>query len=295
MHNSHNHNPSQPFDEGEVKRAINALWSKVCQNFATKSSVANLAAEMGKLEMGQTSQSSLVANTAAAIVVKQIRKDLDNLKGDVFDYIQKCGGFSIEICTIADKFNRPAIKDPKYNTIYLTPSVHPEQHDHWDEWMAIPTSIGNKNSFKWERLGAAKIDLSWVKQDFATVNDAMVELNKRLVKVSNTMADVLLKKAIQPLEELKNYLKSDKFLHYLADEMPKASLGHDGLMTSGMVALLQGLALWAGNDHRTLGGGALSAEYVIRCMEYYGINCDELKAVEGGDKVIYPEFNFPKV
>lgn len=109
------------------------------------------------------------------------------------------------------------------------------------------------------------------------------------------MADALLKKAIQPLEELKDYLKSPKFLHYLADEMPKASIGHDGLMSSGMVALLQGLALWAGNDHRTLGGGALSAEYVIRCMEYYGINCDELKAVEGGDKVIYPEFNFPKV
>lgn len=290
MNTKHNDTCHDP----HMKAFIEALWSKVCQNFATRSSVAKLANELQKLETGRAIQSTQVAQAAAALVIREVRKDIDNIKDDLKEQLRKNGSFSVEICTIADKFNRPAIRDPKFNTIYLTPSDKPEHEDAWDEWIAIPRSLGNRVSFKWERLGAAKVDLSWVKQDFKTVQHALKDLNDKIARLSQSTADAILKAAVKPIEEIQNYLSSQEFLDYLQQNLPKAAVGQDGLMTSGMVAMLQGLALWAGNDHRSLGGGALGADYVIRAMEYYGINCDDLKTAEGGDKVIYPEFNFPK-
>lgn len=268
---------------------IAKLWNKICNTFATNEEVCRLAHELRKMENMHNAESSLTANAAAALVIKQIRGDLNTLKDDF-----RHNNFSIEICTQSDKYNRPVVKDPKYNAIYLTLAEKAEHDDMWDEWIAIPRTIGGKESYRWEHLGAKNIDLSWIKTDFHKVNKAIEELQYKLENYSEITKETILNKAIKPLETLRNYINSAEFTKYIYDELPRATLGQDGLMTSNAVALLQGLALWAGNDHKVLGGGAMSADYVIRAMEYYGINCDDLKTNVGGQETIYPEFNFPK-
>lgn len=280
--------------EPDINKAISGLWNKVAENFATRDSVLRLIKEMQRLESNQESSSQLIANTAAAIVIKELTKDIEQLRDQVNSRIDTSIGFNIEICTNTDKHGRPVIKDPKYNTVYLTPAENPEENNYWDEWIAVPRSVGSLKIVAWEHLGAKTLNLSWVKQDFKTVNKALYELNDRLKKSNKATQKLIIENAIKPFEEFKNYVMSKDFIKYIYREIPRASLGQDGLMTSGAYALLQGLALWAGNDHRTLGGGALSAEYVIRAMEYYGIDCDDLKPKECGNKIIYPEFNFPK-
>jgi hypothetical protein len=277
------------------KNIVAKLWDKICANFASNEAVSKLAADLQRIEYGRQIQSAQVANAAAAVVIKDIQKDLETVKNDVYDYVNSIDKFCVEICTIADKYNRPAIKAPKYNTIYLVPSELTDQDDSWDEWIAIPRRIGNKESFKWERLGAKKIDLSWVKSDFDSVNAAIADLQKKLRKFSKLTAQAILDKATTPIEELKAYINSPEFISYVYEQLPRATIGQDGLMTANSVAMLQGLALWANNDQKILGGGAMSADYVIRAMEYYGISCDDLKTEdECGHSAIYPEFNFPR-
>lgn len=280
--------------EPDINQALSGLWNKVAENFATRKSVLKLISEMQKLEASQEASSQLVANTAAAMVIKELTKDIENLRTELSNKIDCTAGLNIEIVTSVDKHNRPVVKNPKPNTIYLTPTENAEENNYWDEWLAIPRKLGKIEAYSWEHLGAKTINLSWVKQDIKTINKAICDLNEKLKKNNQATRKIMIENIIKPFEEFKNYVTSKDFVKHIYKEMPRASLGQDGLMTSGAVALLQGLALWAGNDHRTLGGGALSAEYVIRAMEYYGIDCEELKPKEGGDKVIYPEFNFPK-
>lgn len=286
--------PHHPIPPRPEEAMIQHLWTKICKTFATNEEVCKLATELQRVESIQGAQSAQVASAAAALVTKQVQNDLNLLKDDIYNHLQKVDSFSIEISPQADKYNRPCIRSPKYNTIYLTLSEKAEDNDMWDEWIAIPRKIGNRESYRWERLGSKKIDLSWVHQSFDTVNQSIEDLQNRMKNFSEAVQKAILEKAVRPIEELRDYINSPEFIAYVFDQLPRASLGGDGLMTANAVALLQGLALWAGNDQKVLGGGAMGADYVIRAMEYYGINCDDLKTNECGHDSIYPEFNFPR-
>lgn len=285
----HHHRPD------DFTTTLSVLWKKICDNFATNAEVCKLARDMQKLEYAQDTNSSNVATTAAALVLKEVRKDLDRVREELSDKIDHSGSMMIEICTIADKFNRPAIKEPNFNTIYLTPAEKQQDDNRWDEWIAIPRTVGKYMTFSWEHLGSKHIDLSWVKQDFDVVNKAIEKLNHRLEKYSKTLADTILEKSIKPLNELKDYINSPEFISYVFKELPRASLGSDGLMTANATALLQGLALWVGNNCNVIGGGAMDANTVIRTMEYYGLDCSDIKEKDScGHDPLYPQYIFPK-
>jgi hypothetical protein len=263
----------------DKKAAVKALWDKINIKFATNENVCKLAGELEKLQYNQTLHASHVANAAAAMVIKEIRDDIENMKSDIFKFVEESNKFNIEICTIADKYNRPALKSPSFHTIYLVPSEKPERDNNWDEWIAIPRRVGNIDSFKWEHLGAKTLDLSWIHDKFDEVNDSIVDILRKINKLSKITSNALLERAIKPLDELKAYINSEEFTQYIFEQLPRASYGTDGLMTAGSFGMLQGLALWAGNDNKALGGGGLNADYVVSLLEKNGFDCSGIDTI----------------
>lgn len=254
---------------------IDQLWDRINSKFATNKQVIDLAAELKRVEMGINVQTQHVANAAAAMVMKALQDDLAKIKG------------GIEIVPVTDKDGRPVIAEENIRTdiIYLTPSQIPDEVDSslWDEWVAIPVKhcVGTKptygRKYAWERIGNKKVDLSWVKGNFNDVNKAIKELNKKLENTSKALAKAILTKAVEPIKELRAYIHSPEYISFVFEKLPRAALGTDGLMSSNQFAILSMLAVWAANDHKVMGGGALGPDVIIHMLDKVGIPTDDLK------------------
>lgn len=252
------------------EKKLQLLWDKISEHFATNKEVKCLAEEMRKLEEGVEISFSNVSRTAAGIVLKAVRHDIEKLEG-----------FSVEIVPYLDKQGFPGVKEVSFNKLYLTPCKNGIKNYEWHKWIAVPNP---KNAvgcppYTWERLGYDKIDLSWVKCDFEHVNESIKNLERKLKMYTKSLGQMVLNKAIKPLNELKTYVVSDEYMNYIYDSMPRASLERDGFMTSGQYALLNALALWASQDYTQIGGGALNDDYVRNELKKVGVERPEVKKI----------------
>lgn len=256
---------------------IDQLWELIDAKFATNKQVLDLAAELKQLELGMKVQTSHVAHAAAAIVLKSVQDDLDKLK--------KLKSFKVQIVDFVDSEGKPVVPcGPNFETLYLTRAENADDKDNsiWDEWIAVSLdhAVGTKPNgpcYRWERVGNKKIDLSWVKADFIKVNGSIADLQKKLENTSKILADAILERAVKPIKDLKCYIHSPEYVAYVFQKLPRAAMGTDGLMTANQFTILSLLAVWAANDHKMMGGGALGSDMVIHLLDKVGIPTDDLK------------------
>lgn len=279
--NSCNQRPPHydPCNECVDRHELEVLYRKIETNFASNKQVLALVSELKRLEAGIPVQTTHVAQAAAAMVVKTIKADLDRLR---FDCKQSYG---VEVVPFTDKFGHPVVnKRVDYNKIYITPSEEAgtdEDRDNlWDEWIAIPAKAKGYNGrerYRWERLGSKRVDLTWVKNDIETLNTKLDDLCERLGISGDSLGQAIIDKAEKPIAELKEYIHSEEYIKFLWEKLPRANMATDGLMPANSFALLSMLSVWAANDHKVLGGGALGPDVVIHMLEKQGVPCDDLR------------------
>lgn len=283
MNHSHNCPPhvcTPPHDRDFVDRhQLEALYRKIEGKFATNRQVLNIVGDLKRLEAGTSLQAAHVAQAAAAMVVKTIKGDIDELR-------RSCDRrFGVEVVPFTDKYGHPVVTTKvDYNKIYITPSdsagVDDDPDNTWDEWIAIPAKSKGYNGrerYRWERIGSKRVDLSVIKKDINTLNAKLNEICDRLGILGGDLDNAIIDKMIKPLEELKAYLKSEEYIKFLWENFPRANVGQDGLMTANSFALLSMLSIWAANDHKVLGGGALGPDVIIHMLEKNGVPCDDLR------------------
>lgn len=241
---------------------LQLLWDKADEHFAEKKDVRKLIKEMKDLERGIELRTSQVSHTAAGIVLKAVRHD-----------IEKLGSFSIEIVPFTDKRGYPSVTEVSFNKLYLTPCPNGVENYEWHKWVAIPnpSPVPGEKPYKWEKIGYDKIDLSWVKLDIDNLNEEIKRLEIKMNRSTKMLASTILNKAIKPFEELKKFIVSDEYVSYLFEVIPRAGLNQDGLMTGGQVALLNALSMWVSGDYKQIGGGALGSDYVLDQFKREGI------------------------
>ncbi len=311
--NKHNHChcpgpiPPRPIDAMAIER----LWEKIKAHFATRADVLKIAEGLKVLEqtnhvqaiqsgsdgptfpvgndctahleyenwvegrakdaagrdvIAYNESTNAITAAAAAQVLKSMRQD-----------IAKVNAFKVIICDNVDELGHPVTDSIDYNAIYMTPGGDGEKDSEWDEWIAVPLKNSTFEPFKWEHIGNKTIDLTWVSKDLGKLNKAIAEMNHKLKRATKGIADVMLNKAIRPLEDLRAYINSPEFIEYIFAELPRAAMGTDGLMTANSFAILSMLAIWASNDHKIMGGGALGPDVVIHMFEHQGVPVDDLK------------------
>lgn len=273
------HKPSDDGRELVNRSQLEALYRKIEANFATNSQVLGIVCDLKKIASGVTLQATHVSQAAAAMVIKAIKKDMEDLR-------RKCNdkGITLEMVPYVDKDGHPALsKKVEYGKIYITPAddggVDGDKDNMWDEWIAIPLkkSYTGRDRFRWERIGSKRIDLSIIKKDVTAINGKLNELTNKLNSISTQIGNIILDKAIKPLDELKKYINSEEYISFIWRNLPRASVCQDGLMPATSFALLNMLSIWAANDHKMLGGGALGSDVVIKMLENEGVPCDELR------------------
>lgn len=304
--------PGKPVDSVVIQR----LWDKIKATFADRRDVLELALQLRRLEEAKNGQVTIqsgkngqlvqpdesgvvrleyenwvqkayvdsngnisdvyndspnaLSTAAAASIVKAIRRDMSEQRR------------LIRVVIDVDKEGRPVVPESEldFNCIYLTPKDMKVDGSGWNEWVALPAPKGcspYRHPYSWERLGDRQLDLKWVQNDIARLNKSLNDLCEKLNKYSESVAKAIIDNAVKPLQDLKEYIESPDFIKYVVEQMPRASLGEDGLMTSGSYALLASLATWAANDHKVVGGGALSIDYVIKLLEQQDVPTEDLK------------------
>lgn len=262
------------------RHQLEALYRKIEGKFATNRQVLNLIADMKRLEAGTSLQATHVAQAAAAMVIKALKDDMSDLRKRVNE-----NHATIEVIPFTDKYGHPVVTTRvDYNKIYITPSDEGgsdgDSDNMWDEWIAIPAKSKGYNGrerYKWERLGSKRIDLSIIKDDIKTLNAKLNEVCEKLSISGANLGQAIIDQAVKPLEELKAYINSEEYIKFIWEKLPRASVGQDGLMPANSFALLSMLSIWAANDHKVLGGGALGPDVVIHLLEKNGVPCDDLR------------------
>lgn len=258
---------------------LEVLYRKIEQHFATNKQVLAIAGELKRLEAGIAPQTTHIAQAAAAMVVNAIKGDVNKLRHDCESK------YGVEVVPFTDKHGHPVVnKRVDYNKIYITPSedagVDEDADNLWDEWIAIPAKSKGYNGrerYRWERLGSKRIDLTWVKNDINTLNQKLDDLCERLGISGDSLGQAIIDKAEKPIAELKEYLHSEEYIKFIWEKLPRANMSTDGLMPANSFALLSMLSVWAANDHKVLGGGALGPDVVIHLLEKNGVPCDDLR------------------
>lgn len=303
-------------DREELNIIIERLWAKIRSEFATRCDVLKLAKElqrlydaptvnavqsgvngpiyavgsdntvhmkyedwiegetvdsMGNRQLTYNNSSNALSAAAAAMVIKAIRGEVSRLKN-----------FNILICDKVDSDGHPVVPEISYSTLYLTPAsgCRDEAEDqNWEEWIAVkkPEGSSSKFPFRWEHVGQKPIDLRWVKNDINGLNCSIKELEKKINRSSKILGQAILDRAIKPLEDLKNYIKSKEFIQYVLQELPRASFNSDGIMSQNTFTLLQMLNVWASNHHSVMGGGAMDASDVIAMLKVRGMDTSSLE------------------
>lgn len=243
----------QHYHEQDLKAVTKAIWAKVCDEFAPKKEVYRLAKELRDLDCELHHNNKHVAKAVAAKVIEDTQKDLDKLRDDVYEKLNNKHSFEIVIVPNKDKNGRPKVTEPRLNVLYLCPSEICEYDDSWDEWIVIPMKCGSRTKLEWERIGAQKLDLKWVKNDIDAVNEALLKLNNRLQKVSDHLAKHILENCIKPLKVLNCYIHSDEFKEEVVtgvlSRLTKATTEQDGIMTKEYVQTLLELERWQAEDY----------------------------------------------
>lgn len=260
------------------RHQLEALYRKIEAKFATNRQVLDILADIKRLESGTALQATHVAQAAAAMVIKAIKDDMADLR-------EQCRRRSIEIVPLTDKYGHPVVTTRvDYNKIYVTPSdesgVDGDSDNIWDEWIAIPAKskgYDGRERYRWERIGSKRIDLSVIKNDIKTLNEKLNELCEKLNASNAALGQAIINQAVKPLEELKNYINSEEYIRFIWERLPRANVGQDGLMPANAFALLSMLSIWAANDHKVLGGGALGSDVVIHMLEKQGVPCEDLR------------------
>lgn len=281
MNNIHGHHcPPKPDPDLVDRNQIEALYRKIEAKFATNKQVLNIVADLKRLEAGTSLQATHVAQAAAAMVVKAIKDDMADLR-------KQCNrrDVNIEVIPFTDKYGHPVVTTRvDYNKIYITPSddagVDEDPDNTWDEWIAIPAGAKGYNGrerYRWERLGSKRIDLSIIKDDIKTLNTKLNEVCDKLGISGTQLGNAIIDQAVKPLEELKTYVNSEEYIKFIWEKLPRANMATDGLMPANSFALLSMLSVWAANDHKVLGGGALGPDVVIHMLEKQGVPCDDLR------------------
>ena len=270
--------PPPPGGKPVTQQDLESLWDHIKMKFATQVQVATLADQIQKLEMGMNISATQVAQAAAAIVLKSLESDLEQYKG-----------MKVHIVPMTDENGLPNLQgiDVDYSTLYLTPADQgsEEGSNFWDEWIAIPieVALGSKPvgaKYKWERVAYQKpIDLSFVHEKFEEVNQAIANLENKMNTRFKRVNQNLIEKAIKPLNQLREYLKSEEFTQYLQQAIPAASLTEDGLMTKEQALTLSTLYLWATQDQEVPGGGACGPDVVINLLKENNIPVDDLEEI----------------
>lgn len=306
---------NKPVDEITIRR----LWDKIKATFANKKDVLEVVKELERLEAmdnvnavqsgvsgpivaagsdntvhlkyenwaetttqdayGNTvhayneSQNALTA-AAAAQAIKTLRQSISNLNQ-----------FKILVVTDVDQLGHPVVPEVDYNTLYLTPAEDNEDDNNWNEWLCVPkqsySPYAKGQAYTWEKLGADKVDLRWVKRDLKGLNEAINGLNFKIKGYTKRMADMFLDRCVKPLKELQDYINSPEYVKYIFAQLPRAAMGTDGLMSANSFAILSMLAIWASNDRKIMGGGALGPDYVIELLKKEGIDTADLEKEYG--------------
>ena len=278
---NHSHNCPPPHDRDFVDRhQLEALYRKIEGKFATNRQVLNIIGDLKRLEAGTSLQATHVAQAAAAMVIKALKDDIDSLR-------KQCNrrDVNIEVIPFTDKYGHPVVTTKvDYNKIYITPSdsagVDDDPDNTWDEWIAIPAKSKGYNGrerYRWERIGSKRVDLSVIKNDITTLNQKLNNLCAELNGLNDKFRDALIEQCVKPLNDLKKYIHSKEYIEYIYSKFPRASVNCDGLMPANAFALLSMLSIWAANDHKALGGGALGADVIINMLEKQGVPCDDLR------------------
>lgn len=253
-------------------KAMADLWDRVDREFATNDSVRALARELKQLEAGINVSTNRAATTAAALVLKALKEDLEKTK---------MMHTSIEIVPFVTNQGFPSgVKEPRTDCIYVTPAERQDRNlgECWDEWIVVPGEYtGSENSVTWERIGNKRIDLTWVREDIKKINHELGCLCSKVQSTSKMFGKILLDQAIRPLKELQKYIHSEEYIKFVFEKLPRAALGSDGLMTSGQYTLLALLAQWVSQDHKVVGGGALGPDYVLDLFDKNGVSTEELR------------------
>lgn len=255
------------------------LWDKICTKFATNKDVLNIVSDLKRLEANQAVQSSSAVNATAALVMQTLRPDIEAAIAKA----QADQRMSIVFVPHTDKHGKPILTEPvRFDVIYITkkdgesgPEYAISGENEFDEWLAIPVPAYerrvNKPAWRWEHIGAKEVDLGPLKLSIEQLNGGLDTLSKRLKKFSTQLGQAILEKAVQPLEELKNYLSSQEFIEYLIKNLPEAGMGGPGLMSANSFNMLGLIGVWCANDHHTIGGGAIGYRTVNHLLEHAGL------------------------
>ena len=236
------------------------IMAKINRKFATNEAVARLANELRKTNDNIDIKASEAATAAAGIVLRQVNTTLIELKQNIDNKKE----FKVMIVPSTET-GTPLVNDPDFSTLYLTANALSEEDNNWDEWLAI-ADYTRVEGYRWEHVGAKNIDLSWVNQNFDSINEQIHKLQCRMGKFSKDVAQAILDRAVKPLQELKAYLKSQEFMQFLTSQagIPLASATNNGLMSAGSYALLYAISNWITYDTSVegLGGGSYGANEV---------------------------------
>lgn len=172
------------------------------------------------------SKNALTA-AAAAMVIKQIRRDVDKAKN-----------FEIKVCNSGDD-GYPSVSTANFNTLYITPG----EDNTWTEWIYVEKhpndDVVNPH---FERIGSSNIDLKWVRGNFDKLNADIASLKCTLKGYCDALIEVILENFAKPLKELQAYIKSTEFVTWMLQYIPKASEYNNGLMTQSHVQDIQNLS-----------------------------------------------------
>lgn len=221
-----------------------AIWCKICDHFVTKKEVFKLTKQLQEVDNNSRVNKNAIIEAVSAEIKAKINSDLEAIKKDFEDQLKDIHSFEIIVVNDKDKFGRPAVEDPQFNTIYLCPSEMYEYNNCWDEWMIVKKD----GQVEWERIGNQAIKLKHIKNDIDALNKGLSKLNCRVNKFSKEIGDLILEKCIRPLKEIEEYIKSPEFKKEVAELIPVATAEQDGLISKESFADLQRLIEWKENE-----------------------------------------------
>lgn len=255
------HKPAPPCPLPPVCDVEDRIMAHINRKFASNDTVARLANEIRRINDNIDIKTTEAATAAAGLVLRQVRTDIAGLENKIDNKKE----FKVLIVPAGPE-GTPMVSNSNIDgsTMYLTPNNNtPEEDNKWDEWLAIwdPAVIGN---WRWEHIGAKTIDLTWINNNFEGVNQKIHELQCRMGKFSKEVADAILKRAVKPLQQLREYLGSQEFMGFLVENLPLASSTQNGLMSSQSYALLFAISNWINfsAENQVVGGGAYDANIV---------------------------------
>lgn len=256
----------------------NPGWDELSRHFASNRQVTRLIEDLRRVEGQVNASTGAAAEAAAALVMKRLAPVIDkHLRNDERKLIIAADA--------TDKRDRPVIVGrPNYNAIYLTMKESPIGQQRFDEWIAIPVPItkrqAGKKPYVWEKIGADSVDLAPLKLNVEDLNKGLMLLQDKLDHTKKSLHDFVIRKAISPLNEFKKYIQSGEFVEYLLSVIPDASLGGKGLMGKDSFNMLNLIAVWCANDHRTIGGGAIGWESVNNLLKEAKLTNQRLEDLE---------------